>query len=249
MRQLRRIGLHVASRELPVRTRATWFAPSLALPARGRGPEGSGAERHGRCQLVDASSCCGFSHRSHSRQREAVAIERAARQVGRLGQPVGQVRHRVDAAAEAVGHRAGLRAERRLIGDAQVVAVRADQEPPQRQRAAAPRPARRDSRSRSQPAAACIARRRGGRIRASGRWGSPRTRRWRRETAHLAFERHGPAAAQLADLAAEQVVAPPHGPGRVRVLAATGDADQPRDRPRGRGTAADRRHGCRRRRR
>ena len=47
------------------------------------------------------------------REREAVLVERAASQIGRQREAIGQVRHGIDAAADAIAHRAGLAAERR----------------------------------------------------------------------------------------------------------------------------------------
>src|SRR4051795_9100690 len=45
-------------------------------------------------------------------EREGVFVERAAGEVGRFGEAIGQVWHRIDAATNAIGHRASLATKR-----------------------------------------------------------------------------------------------------------------------------------------
>ena len=88
---------------------------------------------------------------------ESVAIKRAAGQVGRQRHAVRQVGHRIDAAADAIAHGAGLTAKRRTHRTLFVVNVNAPTAAPAAG-ATVTRPARPHTRTNNRPIAACSAR-------------------------------------------------------------------------------------------
>ncbi len=157
---------------------------------------------------------------------EGVLVEGAAGEVGGFGEAVGEVWHWVDAAGEAIGHRAGLAAKGWSAIDRVVFGGRADNHADERQvehrggeDGGVAVVAAGEATHHFRGARSVVLRPAVGRIGvvdidASG------------EFLDLAFERDSATAVPFADFETEQVVVPPSGFGGVGMRAAAGDGDQ-----------------------